>query len=126
MRVLVIKNDTPSWPTRRHPGSRRADGPAPIERRRRCSQRDHRRGDNHRSSDPDDIIDFVLDLERYRQADHKIGRVGAIERHGTTGTARFAGRLRGLPGPSLHDHRHSAQGARAGQASATPCAMAVT
>jgi Polyketide cyclase / dehydrase and lipid transport len=49
---------------------------------------------------PDEIIEFVLDLERYRQADHKIGRVGAIERHGTTGAARFRGRLRGLPGPS--------------------------
>jgi hypothetical protein len=61
---------------------------------------------------PDEIINFVLDLERYRQADHKIGRVGAIERHGTTGTARFGDRLRGLPGPSLHDHRLGSRGAR--------------
>jgi hypothetical protein len=51
-------------------------------------------------ANPDEIIDFVLDLERYRQANHKIGRVGAIERHGTTSTARFRGRLRGLAGRS--------------------------
>lgn len=47
-----------------------------------------------------DVIEFVLDLERYRQADHKIGRVGAVDRNGDHGTATFAGRLRGLPGPS--------------------------
>ena len=49
---------------------------------------------------PDDVFEFVLDLERYRQADRKIGRVGAIRREGDTGEVTFAGRIRGLPGPS--------------------------
>lgn len=49
---------------------------------------------------PNEVFDFVLDLERYRQADHKIGRVGEVVRHGNAGTARFSGRIRGLPGPS--------------------------
>jgi hypothetical protein len=49
---------------------------------------------------PGDVFEFVLDLERYRRADHKIGKVGGIERNGDTGTAQFAGRIRGLPGPS--------------------------
>ena len=48
----------------------------------------------------DDVIEFVLDLNRYRLADHKIGRVGTIERDGDRGTVRFAGRIKGLPGPS--------------------------
>ena len=46
------------------------------------------------------VIDFVLDLERYREADRKIGRIGAVERDGDHGTFRFSGRIRGLPGPS--------------------------
>jgi hypothetical protein len=49
---------------------------------------------------PRAVIDFVLDLNRYREADRKIGRVGPIVSDGTTGTFRFAGRIRGLPGPS--------------------------
>lgn len=49
---------------------------------------------------PDQVFEFVLDLARYRLADHKIGRVGAVERHGDRGTATFSGRIRGLPGPS--------------------------
>ena len=47
-----------------------------------------------------EVFDFVLDLNRYRQADHKIGRVGAMHRTGDTGTVRFSGRIRGLPGPA--------------------------
>lgn len=47
-----------------------------------------------------EVIDFVLDLRRYRQADRKIGRVGPMQRSGDTGTVRFSGRIRGLPGPS--------------------------
>ena len=46
------------------------------------------------------VFDFVLDLERYRQADRKIGRVGAISDEGDRGTVQFSGRIRGLPGPS--------------------------
>lgn len=49
---------------------------------------------------PEAVIGFVLDLERYRQADHKIGRIGRVERTGDRGTATFSGRIRGLPGPS--------------------------
>jgi hypothetical protein len=47
-----------------------------------------------------EVIEFVLDLHRYRLADRKIGRVGRIERDGDTGTVRFAGRIKGVPGPS--------------------------
>ena len=47
-----------------------------------------------------DVFEFVLDLKRYREADRKIGRVGATSRDGNTGTTQFWGRLRGLPGPS--------------------------
>ena len=49
---------------------------------------------------PSEVFDFVLDLNRYRQADHKIGRVGTIDDHGDRGVVQFAGRIRGLPGPS--------------------------
>jgi Polyketide cyclase / dehydrase and lipid transport len=49
---------------------------------------------------PSEVFDFVLDLNRYRQADHKIGRVGAMHRTGDTGTVRFSGRIRRLPGPA--------------------------
>src|ERR671919_567576 len=47
-----------------------------------------------------EVFEFVIDLERYRQADHKIGRVGEVRRSGNEGTARFWGRIRGLPGPA--------------------------
>ncbi|HWD52832.1 MAG TPA: SRPBCC family protein [Acidimicrobiales bacterium] len=49
---------------------------------------------------PSGVLDFVLDLERYRQADHKIGRVGPVTRDGAGGTAVFSGRIKGMPGPS--------------------------
>ena len=49
---------------------------------------------------PTEVFDFVIDLERYRQADHKIGRVGEVRRFGDAGTVRFSGRIRGLPGPA--------------------------
>jgi hypothetical protein len=49
---------------------------------------------------PSDVFAFVLDLERYREADRKIGRVGPASREGNTGTVTFSGRIRGLPGPS--------------------------
>lgn len=47
-----------------------------------------------------EVFEFVLDLHRYRLADRKIGRVGRIERDGDSGTVRFAGRIKGMPGPS--------------------------
>lgn len=52
------------------------------------------------SAPPSEVFEFVLDLNRYRQADHKIGRVGPMQRSGDSGTVRFSGRIRGLPGPS--------------------------
>lgn len=52
------------------------------------------------SASPGEVFEFVLDLNRYRQADHKVGRVGATQRTGDRGTFRFSGRIRGLPGPS--------------------------
>ena len=42
---------------------------------------------------PEAVFDFVLDLERYRQADRNIGRGRTITRCGDEGTARFSGRL---------------------------------
>lgn len=47
-----------------------------------------------------EVFEFVLDLRRYREADRKIGRVGPLHRDGDTGTVKFSGRIRGLPGPS--------------------------
>jgi hypothetical protein len=49
---------------------------------------------------PNEVFEFVLDLNRYRQADRKIGRVGPIHRNGDRGTVRFSGRIKGLPGPA--------------------------
>jgi hypothetical protein len=49
---------------------------------------------------PAEVFAFVIDLERYRQADHKIGRVGEVRRSGDRGTVRFSGRIRALPGPT--------------------------
>lgn len=43
--------------------------------------------------------DFVLDLDRYRQADHKIGRVRSLAFDGHVGEVHYTGRLRGLPSP---------------------------
>ena len=48
-----------------------------------------------------EIIDFVLDLNRYKQADTKITRVLASRFDGDTGEVRYAGRLRGIPGPAM-------------------------
>jgi len=49
---------------------------------------------------PSEVFDFVLDLRRYRQADRKIGRIGPTNRTGDHGTVRFAGCIKGLPGPT--------------------------
>jgi hypothetical protein len=49
---------------------------------------------------PSEVFEFVLDLHRYREADLKIGRVGPTSRSGDSGTVRFSGRIKGLPGPS--------------------------
>ena len=49
---------------------------------------------------PDDVFDFVLDLRSYREADHKIGKIGTIDDGGDSGRVQFSGRIKGLPGPS--------------------------
>lgn len=51
------------------------------------------------AASPREVLEFVLDLERYREADHKIGRIGRVTLEGDSGTAEFAGRIRGIPGP---------------------------
>ena len=52
---------------------------------------------------PRQVLEFVLDLDRYRQADAKITSVSAQPSLGPdtrVGRARYRGRLRGLPTPS--------------------------
>ncbi len=50
---------------------------------------------------PAAIVDFVTDLERYKLADHKIGRVLAQRREGNRILMRHDGALRGIPGPAV-------------------------
>lgn len=50
---------------------------------------------------PADVIAFVTDLERYKLADHKIGRVLEQRRDGDRVFMRHDGTLRGLPGPPV-------------------------
>lgn len=47
------------------------------------------------------IIEFVTDLERYKQADWKIGRVLESRRDGDRIVMRHDGTLRGIPGPPV-------------------------
>jgi len=52
---------------------------------------------------PREVLRFVLDLDRYRQADAKITSVAAqptLNAEHRTGRARYRGKLRGLPTPS--------------------------
>src|SRR5437588_5519305 len=46
---------------------------------------------------PDDILGFVMDLDRYRTADHKILKVHSIRRDGNDAEVSFRSRARGLP-----------------------------
>ncbi len=48
-----------------------------------------------------ECYEFVLDLDRYREADHKIGSVRALEFDGRVGEVRYTGRLRGVPSPPM-------------------------
>lgn len=50
---------------------------------------------------PREVLEFVLDLDRYRQADHKIGKVFGVRRDDTGATVRFRPRFRGLPAPAV-------------------------
>ncbi len=53
----------------------------------------------HVDADPQTVLEFVLDLDRYRQADRKILRVSAVEGPDADGhgSAKMWGRVRGLP-----------------------------
>ena len=49
-----------------------------------------------------DVLEFVLDVERYRRADRKIGHVYWVRRTGKhTGSVRHRGKLRGMPTPAV-------------------------
>jgi hypothetical protein len=50
--------------------------------------------------DPNQVLDFVLDVDRYRQADHKIGRLRYMRREGNIGQVRHGGRFLGIPAPA--------------------------
>jgi len=47
-----------------------------------------------------DVLEFVLDLEKYRGADHKFHRIHYVERFNDHGRAKYSGRLRGVPTPT--------------------------
>jgi uncharacterized protein YbjT (DUF2867 family) len=51
--------------------------------------------------DPKDVLEFVLDVDQYRRADLKIGRVRWVQRDGSRGRVRHGGRFLGLPAPSV-------------------------
>ncbi len=54
------------------------------------------------SATPQEVLEFVLDLDRYRQADHKIIRVSSVtgpDENGA-GSVRLWGKLPGMP-PAL-------------------------
>lgn len=50
---------------------------------------------------PEAVVAFVTDLERYKLADLKIGRVFEQRREGNTVFMRHDGTLRGIPGPAV-------------------------
>jgi hypothetical protein len=50
---------------------------------------------------PEAIVAFVCDLEQYKKADLKIGRVIATRRDGNTIFMTHDGTLRGVPGPAV-------------------------
>jgi hypothetical protein len=50
---------------------------------------------------PEAVIAFVTDLEQYKRADLKIGRVLETRREGDRVFMRHDGKLRGIPGPPV-------------------------
>ena len=50
---------------------------------------------------PRQVLEFVLDVERYRLADRKIGRVHWVRRDGNHGQVKHNGRLLGLATPPI-------------------------
>jgi hypothetical protein len=61
---------------------------------------------------PDQVLEFVMDLERYRQADRKIGAIAWLRRSGDLAEARFRARMLGLPGPMVTQLLHLTPGRR--------------
>jgi hypothetical protein len=49
---------------------------------------------------PGAVLDFVMDIDRYRQADHKIRRIRHVERHGDEVVVSMWTRAGGLPVPA--------------------------
>lgn len=49
---------------------------------------------------PETILEFVMDLDRYKAADRKIRHVKSIERHGNEAIVTTRNQLRGLPIPA--------------------------
>ena len=50
---------------------------------------------------PRDVLEYVLDLPRYAEADHKIRWIREVVRDGNQGHVRHGGMVRGLPGPPV-------------------------
>ncbi|MFL6239838.1 MAG: SRPBCC family protein [Actinomycetes bacterium] len=48
---------------------------------------------------PDEAIGLVLDLDRYRRADFKIGKVKWVRPDARGATVRFRSKMAGMPGP---------------------------
>jgi hypothetical protein len=48
-----------------------------------------------------DAYEFVLDLERYRQADRKVGAVHSVVWHGSEGEIHYSGCFRGWTTPAV-------------------------
>lgn len=57
------------------------------------------RGERVIERSPREILEWVLDLEQYSQADRKFRTIHEVTRDGNRGTARYSGRLRGVPTP---------------------------
>lgn len=49
---------------------------------------------------PDELLEFVMDPERYAEVDDKIGAIEWVRRQGDVTEFRFRGKLPGLPGPA--------------------------
>lgn len=50
---------------------------------------------------PESIVEFVLDVDRYKLADPKIAKVHSATWDGDVGRMRFSGKLRGIPSPAI-------------------------
>jgi hypothetical protein len=48
---------------------------------------------------PEEALALVLDLDRYRQADYKIGKVKWVRPDATGASIRFQSKMAGMPGP---------------------------